>query len=341
MAYAAPGGKALIDCRLFLTEERAADTKHRQKTYVPSEVQHQEKWRIGLDLFRQSGQPLPHSWVLGDDEFGRATEFREELRLANERYALDVPCHTLVRDLSAPRPSSRPGGRPRLAEFERVDQWAKRQPQKRWKKIRLSGGEKGPREFLVLQQRMHLKDEGGRVGPAERVVVLKSCELKPQTWYVVTNADEVVAVAEVVGAWARRHGVEDLFREGKQEVGLGHYEVRSWTGWHHHMTLSLLALWFLQLERIRLGKKNPGVTPGLVRLIFTELLHELVHSWEPDLVGIARKVSDVLRRTEEARIYSWYQATGWFPPKRPHPGRRPGHKPKRPHPGRRPGHKRE
>ena len=101
LAYAAACGKALVDCRLFLTEERAADTKHRQKTYVPPEIQHQEKWRIGLELVRQSGQQLPHSWVLGDDEFGRATEFREELRLANERYALDVPCNTLVRDLSA------------------------------------------------------------------------------------------------------------------------------------------------------------------------------------------------------------------------------------------------
>ena len=256
LAYAAPRGKALIDCRLFWTEERAADTKHRQKTWVPKEVQHQEKWRIGLELFRQSGQQLPHSWVLGDDEFGRVTELRGELRLANERYALDVPCNTSVRDLSGQRPPSHPGGRPRLAEFERVDQWAKRQSQKRWKKIRLSGGEKGPREFLVLQQRVQLKDEGGRIGPAERLVVIKTCVKKPQTWYVVTNADEDVAVAEVVRAWARRHGVEELFEEGKQEVGLGHYEVRSWTGWHHHMTLSLLALWFLQCERIRLAKKK-------------------------------------------------------------------------------------
>ena len=52
--------------------------------------------------------------------------------------------------------------------------------------------------------------------------------------------------------------MEELLAEGKGEVGLGHYEVRSWVGWHHHMTLSLLALWFLELERLRLGKKNAG-----------------------------------------------------------------------------------
>ena len=61
------------------------------------------------------------------------------------------------------------------------------------------------------------------------------------------------------------------------------------------------------------------MTPAQVRRIFTELLQ----SREPDLPEIARKVSEVLHRTEEARIYSWYQAKGWFPPKRPHPGPRP------------------
>jgi SRSO17 transposase len=50
----------------------------------------------------------------------------------------------------------------------------------------------------------------------------------------------------------------NAYRAGKGEVGLGHYEVRSWVGWHHHMTLSLLALWFLVLEKDRLGGENPG-----------------------------------------------------------------------------------
>jgi SRSO17 transposase len=62
----------------------------------------------------------------------------------------------------------------------------------------------------------------------------------------------------VVRAHGSRHRVEELLEEGKQEVGLSHYEVRSWTGWHHHMTLTMLALWFLQLERLELGKKKSG-----------------------------------------------------------------------------------
>jgi len=258
LAYVAPRGKALIACRLFLPEERAADRTHRTKTYVPQEVTFQEKWRIGLDLLRSAGREVPHGWVVGDDEFGRATELRAQLRFDQERYALDVPCNTLVRDLRERRPPSRAGGKPRLPLFERAEQWAARQPKQRWKTIRLRGGEKGPRDVLAVQQRVQTKDDEGRVGPSERLVVIKTCEKAPQVWYVLSNARQEVPLAPVVVAHGSRHGVEELFEEGNQEVGLSHYEVRSWTGWHHHMTLSLLALWFLQVERRRVGGKKSG-----------------------------------------------------------------------------------
>jgi SRSO17 transposase len=258
LAYVSSRGKALIDGRLYLPEERADDAKHRRKTHVPKEVTFQEKWRIGLDFVRGAGQELPHGWVVGDDEFGRASELRAELRRDKERYVLDVPCNTSVRDLSERRPPSRPGGRPRLPLLERVDRWAARQPRKRWKKVRLAGGVKGPRDVLALSQRVQAKDEDGRVGPGERLTVIKTCEKKPQVWYTLSNAPGEVPLAPVVVAHGRRHGIEELLEEGKQEVGLSHYEVRSWTGWHHHVTLSLLALWFLQLEQLRLGGEKPG-----------------------------------------------------------------------------------
>jgi SRSO17 transposase len=61
---------------------------------------------------------------------------------------------------------------------------------------------------------------------------------------------------EVVAAHGHRHQIEQMFGHGKGEAGLDHYEVRSYVGWHHHMTLSLLALWFLCLERLSQGKKR-------------------------------------------------------------------------------------
>src|SRR5205823_6554935 len=80
-----------------------------------------------------------------------------------------------------------------------------------------------------------------------------------QTWYTLSNAGAEVPLVQVVQAHGHRHGAEERFGAGKGEIGLGHDEVRSWVGWHHHRTLSLLALWFLQLHKERLGEKNPGV----------------------------------------------------------------------------------
>jgi hypothetical protein len=90
------------------------------------------------------------------------------------------------------------------------------------------------------------------------VVVLRTVDREPRTWFTLASPSTEVPLAKLAEVHARRHAAEELFGAGKGEVGLGHYEVRSWVGWHHHMTLSLLALWFLQLEKGRLGGENPG-----------------------------------------------------------------------------------
>lgn len=259
-AYAAPGGKALRDARLYLPADWAADADRRDKAQVPDAVALAEKWRLGLVLLDAARGDLPGSWVVGDDDFGRSSELRAALR-RRRHYVLDVPCNTLVRDPAQRRPAARDGGRPRLPEFERVDRWVARQPAGRWRKVKVRDGAKGPMAVTVLLATVQTKEEDGRVGGRERLAVIRTCEPKPRTWYTLSNArDERRAVlARVHG---QRHQVEELLEEGNGEIGLGHYEVRSWVGWHHHLTLSLLALWFVQVERLRLGGKNPGGDGG-------------------------------------------------------------------------------
>ena len=76
--------------------------------------------------------------------------------------------------------------------------------------------------------------------------------------YALTNAEDEVPLAEVVRVQRPRHRIEEMFEGGNGEAGLDHSEVRSWMGWHHHMTLALLALWFLCLERGCVGGENPS-----------------------------------------------------------------------------------
>jgi len=110
LCYAAKGGYAPLDRRLYLPDDWAADAGRRKKCRVPAGVTFEEKWRIGpgmVDRCRAGG--LPHGWVAADDEFGRASEFRAGLRGRGERYVLDVPGNTLVRDVEARRPPRKRG----------------------------------------------------------------------------------------------------------------------------------------------------------------------------------------------------------------------------------------
>lgn len=258
LAYAAEGGYAPLDRRLYLPQEWADDEARREKCHVPAEVKFQETWRIALDLLDRSLPGLAHGWIVGDDELGRASLFRAGLRRRTERYVLDVPCNTTIRDLQRRRPPRKKAGvgRKREVPFRRADAWAASQPESSWERITVRDGEKGPLVVDAMSVRVRAKQEG-RIGPEELLVVIRPVG-ESRIDYALSNAGAEVPLAEVVRAQRQRHRIEEVFGAGKGEVGLDHYEVRSWVGWHHHMTLCLVALWFLCLQRRRVGGENPG-----------------------------------------------------------------------------------
>jgi len=254
LAYVTAAGYAPLDRQLYLPKDWAEDDKRRQQTHVPPAVTFQESWRIGLALLDRSAKEVPFGWVAGDDELGRASAFRAALRQRQWRYVLDVPCNTLVRDLKEELAPGR-----RVPSWRRAEDWVKTQPASRWRRLVVGDGAKGPKVVRALEAWVQTKDEDGRVGPRERLVVIRTVAQEPQVWYTLSQAPVEIPLRVLVGVHGRRHGIEEVLQAAKGEVGLGHYEMRSWVGWHHHMTLSLLALWFLLLEKGRVGKKNPGV----------------------------------------------------------------------------------
>jgi SRSO17 transposase len=262
LCYASPKGHAPLDRQLYLPQEWAVDAQRRDKTHVPPSVRFGERWRMGLDLLdRCSKEGLPHAWVTGDDEFGRCSVFRQALRERGERYILDIPASTLIRDVQGRRPSKRPGrgARPKLP-FVQVRQWAALQPASAWRKVRVRPGAKQVLQVQVMTRRVQTRQDR-RLGPQERLLVVRQ-QVAVEQWeiyYSLSNAAESVGGKELAQARAQRHRIEQMLQEAKGETGLGHYEVRSWVGWHHHMTLALLALWFLLEEKNRLaGKKMSG-----------------------------------------------------------------------------------
>lgn len=277
LCYASARGHGPLDRQLYLPEEWAGDEDRREKAKVPEAVKFQEAWRIGLGMVdRCRAEGVPHGWVAGDDEMGRSSELRDELRKRGEKYVLDVPGNTTVRDLEARPPRRRRGkrglGRPRKVPFASASEWAARQPASAWVKVSLGPGAKGPLEAEVLERRVqtHISRDGTRhrVGPQERLLVVRrpkwpgdeagAAGAAVDISYCLSNAPAEVSVAQLALVHARRNLIERMLEEAKGEAGLGHYEVRSWVGWHHHVTLALLALWFLLLEKARLGGNRGG-----------------------------------------------------------------------------------
>lgn len=245
VAYSTPRGFTLLDTDLYLPHEWIDDPERRAKTYIPDDAQFRTNWQIADDLLVRLGPQVPHGWVTGDDEYGRPTEFRDALAGRGERYLLEVPNNTLVR-----RPSHWPG---RASKWGSVRRRKDRRPDHKWRRITVRDGEKGPIEVLAFCTRVETKRQGA---PArlETLLVMQAVS-GGKTWYFLGSADAPLDVAELVRVASHRHHIEQAFEFAKGECGLAHYEVRSWVGWQHHMTLSMLALWFLTLERRRLGKK--------------------------------------------------------------------------------------
>jgi SRSO17 transposase len=85
LAYVSSKGHAPLDRRLYLPKDWASDPERRKTAHVPEDVVYQKTWEIAAFLLQRSGAEVPHGWVVGDDEFGRASEFRTLLRARHER----------------------------------------------------------------------------------------------------------------------------------------------------------------------------------------------------------------------------------------------------------------
>jgi SRSO17 transposase len=153
------------------------------------------------------------------------------------------------------RPRHKPRVRADQPAPQTAEQIAATLPTRAWQRLAFREGTKGTQraEFTRLRVTMERDDWPG---PEVWLVVERGLEQEAKSKDYLSNAAPDVPLLTLAQVGHTRWPVEDCFLQGKQEVGLDAYEVRSWLGWHHHMTLVLLALWFLKVETQRLGEKG-------------------------------------------------------------------------------------
>ena len=328
---------ALLDFRLSLPEEWIRDAPRRQACHVPPEIRYHTRQEQCLAMLDQWGEQVPHGWVTGDDELGRHTALRQARRERGERYVLGVPCTTTMRDLEALPPAYQGRGRRPKAPWQSVTAWRKLLDPNAWRTFTVRDGEKGPVAIEMVTRRVQTRMERKRTGPAEWLVITRrpltdDCTLEPRIsrdatdhdahyryHYYLTPSDgcrvafqepSLGELARVIKAGAC---IEASCKRGKGEVGMDEYQVRTWHGWHHHMALSLMAVWFLITETHRGQQVTPALTLPQVRYGLSLLLLEVYCT--PGVDDICRHVQQQLQRNEAARFYH-YRARKHIPPRK-------------------------
>lgn len=264
--YCSAQGHTLIDRRLFLPEEWAEDAPRREEAGVPAGVVFRTKPELALEMVQNAAASgVPFQWVGGDSIYGDSPSFVQGVRALEKWYVVDTSSDARVW-LKRPRMRrvgrvGKRGGRPTttpkpLSKPMTVVEAVAALPPTAFRRITVSEGSQGPIVYEYAELTVWFSEEGLPAAQPERLLVRRSLGQEPELKYHRTNAPADVPLQRVAAQRALRWTIEQDIQAGKGESGLDEYETRCWTGWHHHTALSLLALLFLVLQRVRLEKKR-------------------------------------------------------------------------------------
>ena len=233
LGYASRHGHALIDRALYLPEVWANDAARRSAAGVPAETAFATKPQLGRQMLtRAFAAEVPCRWVTGDSVYGADYALRRSIERNGRGYVLAVT------------------SRQRLG-FKTVADWLEDVPSGAWQRLSAGEGAKGPRlyDWVHLPCGWLEAPEGWQKG---LLIRRKLAQPGAFTFYL-TLAPEAAGLSDLVRVAGMRWTIEACFEAAKGEVGLDQYEVRSWTGWHRHITLAMLAHAYLAALRCAAG----------------------------------------------------------------------------------------
>ncbi len=285
LGYASSKGHTLLDSRLFVPQAWFDETHAEvcQACGLPDSLTFQTKPELALLLLQDAVRrdSLPFRWVAVDALYGDAPAFLDGVAALGKWYMAEVACSTRVWTdspaVEVPRWSGR-GRKPirlRLSVgqsvAQRVDEVMARLPAQAWTRQVIKEGSKGPLICDFAAMRVTVV-RNGLPGGSVWVVLRRNVEDPKEVKFYLSNAPETTPLATLVRMSGVRWAIETSFAECKGELGLDHYETRSWLGWHHHMVLVMLAHHFLVGLRVRLGLVAPALTVEQVRLLLVSVL---------------------------------------------------------------------
>jgi len=269
-AYASPHGYALLDKRLFIPEKWFSKeyALRRKKCELPEDVTFKTKPQLAIQMLKGvvEKDQIPFKWVLADSIYGNSPEFIEAVEEHSGLcYFVSVPSDTYCW-LNAPIARIKKYKyKGQILEKTVLDSTEKKPITLAslaksitnffWYRRKVSEGTKGPIKYEFTKRRIILSKNGT---PDKEVwlVIKRTIEKQPTYSYFLSNAPVSTRLPTFVWLSGLRWPIEQCFEETKTELGMDHYEVRKYRGWHHHILTCMLAHFFLWHLKIRLGEKS-------------------------------------------------------------------------------------
>lgn len=289
----AQGRAWLLGAALYLPKEWTDDRARCEGVSVPSPVRFQEKWRLALTLLRRArAAGLTFTAVLADAAYGDVTMFRAALHRLNLPYAVGISSHLTVfagtPQTAQPRAASR-RGRPatRLQLIEAVQPiavstLAPALPTRAWRRITWHNEHQSTRwcaEFAAVRVTPAHDWRQGRLSPEIWLLVQRPLGSTKVAKYFFIHLPVTTALKQLVWLAHQRWTIEQQYQQLKDELGIDHFEGRTYPGWNRHVVLTAVAYTFLQQER-RHTRGQPLTFP-MVRALVSEIFTALYFAAHP------------------------------------------------------------
>jgi SRSO17 transposase len=296
----------LLGAQLYLPDSWLTKAQ-RALARIPKTVAFQEKWRQALTLIRQiRAAGIAITAVAADAEFGDCTTFRETLHRWALAYAVGLSS-TIKVFRGAPRlvpPAAQPGrGRPRSRPLlapgvnaVTVAEVAAHAPARAWRTVSWRNGTNRAwrARFWACRVTPAHDWRERRVAPEVWLLCQRDLGDTPETKYYLVNLPITASLKSLVRLTHQRWAIEQQYQELKTELGLDHFEGRSYPGWHRHVALAALAYAFLQQERLRRGRTD--LTFPKVKAVITEILTAHYLITHPRYLDIMLKLKEIQLR---------------------------------------------
>lgn len=292
----------LLEGRLYLPREWCEDPARCDKAKVPAEARaFQSKAQIALALVRTArARGVRYHWTGIDAGYGKDPALLRALDDDGETFVADVQASQRVwlenPQPAVPAPRGRGAKPTRLKAAGRsleVRQWAAQQPAARWIAFKRREGINGALRGEFLHERVWLWDGREDTARLWHLMVWRPAESPQEIKYVLSNAPADTAPLELARMASSRYWVERAFQDAKSSVGMHEYQLRGWVGWHHHMSLVMLAMIFMLQQKVLLAEEVP--------LLSTEDIVWVLEKYLPNPRATEEEVQKALARRHRRR----------------------------------------